>query len=823
MDTFFDTRFALHGSSTQYARDRTFLTEHIKLDIEVDISKKSLYCTAFLYIRSINNGVKSIKLDAVDMKVSAVYVDDERATFDYDSKTITIHLKKALSSGKQAVLKIEYDVIDPKLGVYFVTPDRYYPKKPVQVWSHCEPQDARNWFPCFDDPNEKTTTEMLLTVDEEFVGLSNGVLLETTHNKKNKKKTYHWKMNFPHSSYLVMFAVGRFAEIKGEWDGIECYYYFEKGREEDAKRAFGKTPKMLQFFSEKTGYRYPYERYSQVAVTDFIFGGMEHTTFTTQTDGALHDERAVAESWADGLVAHELAHQWFGDLITCKDWSHAWLNESFATYFDALFTEYDRGEEEFLYQIYKNAQAYFVEDRDRYRRPISTNVFTRPGDLFDRHLYEKGSVVLHMLRNVLGEDLFWRSINLYVQKNANRAAETLDLINCIEEATGRNMKKFFDQWIFGAGHPELRVSYFWDEKKSSACVRVVQKQKIDGETPLFTLPLEISVITKKGEKTFNEVLDKKNQLFKFKMNEKPVDVRVDTKNFLLKKIEFIKPRDMWFYQLENEKNVIGKIYATQEVAKSGSERATEALENVFIKEKFWGNQCEIAYVLGMMRTQTAFEALKRCIEHCKHVKSERAVVEALGEYKNEETIEIMKKFLADKKSYIVPAEAVRSLGKTKNMKVLPLIKKSLELESWNDIIKSSAVEGLVQLQDESVLDIVMKYCQKGHPWRTRATALRLLPEIGRGREDVFSLLVESTKDDFSLIKIAAVFALGVYGDERAVPVLEGIVKQKVDERVKRAAEEAIRKIFAWVESDSEVEKLKNENEILRAKLEEFGK
>ncbi len=820
-DSFLDARFALHGAETQYARDRLFSTQHRKLEITANIEKKTLSCKCHNTIKTINNNTKSVQFDAVDMNIKQVLVDDEKAQHNYDSKVLTVHLKKPANANETKTIRIDYEITNPKLGVYFVTPDKHYPKKSVQVWTHCEPQDARQWIPCFDAPNEKCTTEMLLTTDEEFMGLSNGVLVGVEHNKKDKTKTYHWKMSLPHSSYLFMFAVGRFAEIKEKWDNIDIFYYCEKGREEDAKRAFGKTSQMLEFFSKKLGYKYPYERYSQVAVADFIFGGMEHTTITTQTDAALHDERAHAEAWSDGLVAHELAHQWFGDLITCKDWSHAWLNESFATYFDALWTEHDKGEEEFAYHLYKNMQAYFLEDRDRYRRPISTNVFTRPADLFDRHLYEKGSLVLHMLRNILGDELWWKSISNYVKSNANKAAETLDLINAIEAVTGKNMKKFFDQWIFKAGFPEFKVSYYWDEKNSKACIRVVQKQRIDDETPLFSIPLDIIIVTKKGEKTVTESIEKKNHLFSYKLAERPIDVRVDYKNVLLKKIEFMKPRDMWFYQLENDTNVLGKIYAAQELAKTGSKKACDALEKAFIKEKFWGTQSELALSLSTMKTQQAFEALKRCLSKAVHVKSQRAVIEMFGEFKNSQTIETVKQFYADKKSYIVPAEAARTLGKTKDLATIQLIKKFLDLESWNDIIRLSALEGLMQLQDESLLPTIMKYAAKGYNWRTRATALRVITDIGRGNEEVFSLLLESAKDEFTLIKIAAITALGNYGDERAVPILEAITKEKTDERVKRAAEEAIRKIYIWLDTDSETERLRHENEALRAKVEEF--
>ncbi len=268
-------------------------------------------------------------------------------------------------------------------------------------------------------------------------------------------------------------------------------YYCPPGREEDTKRAFGKTPQMIEFFSKKLGVPYAYAKYSQVAAIDFIYGGMENTSCTTQTALTLHDERAHLDFSSDPLVAHELAHQWFGDLVTCKDWSHAWLNESFATYFEALFKEHDMGYDEFMYELRANADAYFDEDKDRYRRPLSTKVYKNTNDLFDRHLYEKGSCILHMIRKQLGEDAWWRSMNHYLTRHRAQGVETVDLIDAIQDATGKNMRPFFDQWVFKGGHPEFKVRSWWDAKEKKVYVRVLQTQSVNEETPLYTLPVDV--------------------------------------------------------------------------------------------------------------------------------------------------------------------------------------------------------------------------------------------------------------------------------------------------------------------------------------------
>ena len=812
-----DPRFALPGTRAQYAPDRDFRTEHIKLEFSFDMQKKTLFGRSVSTLKLLVE-TGQLAFNAVGMKIASVKGRDGKPyRFDYDNEKLTVHLGKKSSAGETFDVIIDYKIIDPKLGTYFIQPDKAYPKKPVQIWTHSEAEEARYWYPCHDAPHEKCTTEMLITVPQDFFALSNGALVNVLEDKKRGENTYHWKMKHPHSSYLAMFAVGKFAEIKDGWDGIPIIYYCEKGREDDARRAFGKTPKMMEFFSKKTGVRYPYEKYAQVAVADFVFGGMEHTTATTQTDAALHDERAHEESWHDGLVAHELAHQWFGDLLTCRDWAHAWLNESFATYFDALFLEYDKGTDEFLYELAENAKLYFCEDKDRYRRPIVTNMFAEPGDIFDRHLYEKGSLVLHMIKKILGDNIWWKCINHYLEKNKNKTVETEDLIASIEEVSGRSMKKFFDQWVYGAGHPELKSTYYWDDKTKEAVIRISQVQRTDDQTPLFSLPVVIDIVTKEGTKRFTETLEEKQKQFRYKLNSNPFDVRIDPDNFLLKKLDVIKPHSMWLYQLENDSNVMGRIFAAQELAKIGNNESVSALAKRFHREEFWGTQAEIALAISAIKTDAAFAALKKMTD-VKSPKARRAVAAAIGEFKTQSSLELLKKMLLDKNSYYVPSEAARSIGKLSHETSMQTLKKHINIESWNDTIKSGVLEGIAKLQTDESISILKENGKYGHHERSRITAIRNLGLIGKGRKDVLDFLIESSKDNYSLVQLVSVIALGDLGDERAIPVLEEMTKGHRDGRIKRQAQESIRKIYTWLDTDLETSEMKERYEKMKKEL-----
>ena len=396
----------------------------------------------------------------------------------------------------------------------------------------------------------------------------------------------------------MSLVAGEYTEIHEEWNGVPIIYYSPPGREGDTRRAFDKTPKMMQFFTEKIGVPYPWAKYSQVSVEDFIFGGMENTSATTMTSAILHDERAHADYSADSIVAHELAHQWWGDLLTCRDWSHGWLNEGFATYFDLLFKEHDLGTDEFRYAVYQDANTYIREDSGHYRRSIVHNVYNHPVDLFDRHLYEKGAMVLHMLRFVLGDDLFWKAMHHYCVKNRGGNVTTEDLQRAIEESTGKNVDWFFHQWVFRGGHPSFKVSYSWEEDTSTAQLTVAQTQTADDLTSIFRMPVQVAFLTSDGRQTFRVNLSQKEQTFYFPLKDKPKMVQFDPGYWCLKTLDFTPPKEMLLYQLKQDEDVIGRIHAAQGLAKLGAPDCIEAIKEAVLTDSFWGVQAEAARALG---------------------------------------------------------------------------------------------------------------------------------------------------------------------------------------------------------------------------------
>ena len=339
---------ALLGVPPVYAPDRPFDTCHIYLDLNVELVRRRLSGFCRTTIKARRAGLRSLSFDAVDLKITKVLFDGKPARFKNADKKLVVTAPKVLAEDEAHDVEVHYSVTNPEAGLHFV-------KSPEQMWSQSQPEDARRWFPCHDTPGEKATSEVRATVPAGFRAVSNGELID--ESKTASKHTYHWKLDRPHSIYLVTLAVARFAEVVSDWDGIPVVYYCEKGREGDARRGFGKTAAAMRIFSEKTGVRYPYSRYAQVAVAEYP-GGMEHTTATTQTDACLIDKQAFVDHDLDTLVAHELAHQWFGDLVTCAEWPHAWLNEGFATYSEVVFLEAEKGHDEALFELLNNRRVY---------------------------------------------------------------------------------------------------------------------------------------------------------------------------------------------------------------------------------------------------------------------------------------------------------------------------------------------------------------------------------------------------------------------------------------------------------------------------------
>ncbi|MFI5362715.1 MAG: M1 family aminopeptidase [Elusimicrobiota bacterium] len=777
---------ALLGKPAAYAPDRAFDSKHISLDLVVDLRRKSLSGSCETTILARRSGVRRLDFDAVGLKVANIRVDGKTARFRHKDGKLSVFLAKDLSETAETIVMFKYHVSNPEAGLHFV-------REPAQMWSQSQPEDARRWFPCHDAPHAKATSEIRARVPAGFRAVSNGVLVE--RETFGGRETWHWKMDRPHSIYLITLVVGRFSEIVEDGDGVPVVYYCEKGREADARRGFAKTAKALQFFSEMTGVRYPYARYAQVAVAEYP-GGMEHTTCTTQTDACLIDKRAALDHDLDLLVAHELAHQWFGDLVTCAEWPHAWLNEGFATYFEVLFQDHDKGRDEAEYELLGNARVYFDEESRRYRRAIVCRTYMDPWTIFDRTLYEKGCWVLHMLKRELGDELWWKAVGHYLRKHADSSVQTSDLVLAVEEATGRNMQAFFDQWVFRSGHPTLRARWSYDAAVKKGSLWVMQTQPSDDAHPPFKFPLHVRVTGRGWVRDFHERAAEKEHRFSWKLPGEPLDVEIDPEFGVLKKLNLAKPAPMWFHQLARGRTAVSRLLAADRVARWGGEKAALALAASVRREKFWGAAVEMVRALASLPGADVDRALESLLSSVKHPKVLRAVVSEVARRARPGADAKLAPLARRHASLGVQAEATRALGALAGGKHLPLVVKNLKTESYRDVLASAAVSALASTRDPKVLPRLKAAAVAPSPYGARVAAWRALADFAAHEPSLVPWLCARVSDADERITLSAVAALGATEDERALPVLERLSKKAGNPRVRVYAVEALTRIKA---------------------------
>jgi aminopeptidase N len=843
--------FELPGAKPHYNPDRPGQVEHIFLDLVLNIPCHSFRGTCSIRLNPVRDGISHLTLDAVNLYIEAVKVEGVSQKFDSDGEQLHVWLTEPTQAGVLVTLEITYGVDKPQRGLYFISPDEHYPKKPVQVWTQGEDEDSRFWFPCFDYPGQLATSEIRVKVPKKYMVVSNGELISTECGDKDT--IYHWSQQQVHPTYLMTLAVGNFAELRDEWQGKPVTYYVEKGREEDARRSMGKTPQMIEFFSQTFGYAYPFPKYAQVCVDDFIFGGMENTSTTLLTDRCLIDERAALDNrTTESLVAHELAHQWFGDLVVIKHWSHAWIKEGMASYCEVLWTDREYGADDAAYYRLQEARSYLSEDGSRYRRPIVTHIYREAIELYDRHLYEKGSCVYHMIRAELGDELFFKAIATFVNDNAHQTVETVDLLRAIEKTTGRNLLFLFDQYVYRGGHPDYKVSYSWDGDSNLAKVTVKQTQATDGNTPndsnLFDLkiPIGFGYTSEEADtptlKTLRVRIHQKEQSFYFPLEEKPQFVSFDAGNHILKTVELEYPLAELKAQLQHDSDPISRIYAAKAIVKKGGLEAVTALSEALVNDRFWGVRSEVATALATIKLDAAFDGLVGGLNDVE-ARVRRTVVESLADIKTYASYKAIKPLVKDgDPSYYVEASACRAIGaiaatnleeKPSEKKVIKRLKWVLETKAgWNEVVRSGAIGGLSSLKtSEDALNLILEYTAAGVPQALRLASIRALGAISTGQtpanvERILERLSQLSQETFFLTQVAVVAALGQMETPKAMSIARSLAQQSPDGRVKRIAEETLSKIQKNIGSDKavqqlrqELDELKKENQELRSRLE----
>jgi len=553
---------------------------HTKLEVKFDWQNQWLFGKATLDIKPYFYSVKKLYLNARGMDIYKVQLVSAKGNSDlkyvYENDSLKIDLDKEYTRNDKYTVFIDYKskpnelktggskaITDDK-GLYFINPKGEDKSKMPQIWTQGETQSNSAWFPTVDSPNEKFTNEIYITVDEKYTTLSNGLLADSKKNTDGTR-TDHWKMDLPHSAYLVMMGIGEFKKVLDTpWKGKEVSYYVEAKYEPYAKNIFGLTPEMIEFFSTRLGTPFAWQKYAQIVARDYVSGAMENTSATLHGEFVYQTERELLDgSKGEDVISHELFHQWFGDLVTAESWSNLSLNESFATYGEYLWQEYKHGVDAADAHSYGSRMGYMMQSSQK-DPPLIRFAYENREDMFDGISYNKGGQILHMLRKQVGDDAFFASLKLYLEKNRFKNAEVHDLRLAFEEVTGEDLNWFFNQWYMTGGHPILDITYSYDDAAKQVKIKVEQKQDFE-ENPLYKLPVYVDLYFGDGAtKTVRRekiTVTQVSQEFSFASDKKPALINFDGEKQLLCIKNENKTTLDYVYQYKNAAKYLDRIEA----------------------------------------------------------------------------------------------------------------------------------------------------------------------------------------------------------------------------------------------------------------------
>ena len=648
---------------------------HTKLDVSFDFSKSWMYGKVWITLHPHFYPTDSLNLDAKCMNINEVSLVKAGKSiplkYRYDSLNLFITLDKTYKAGENYTVFINYvakpnyikrqgsAAISGGKGLYFINPLGKDKKKPTQIWTQGETESNSGWLPTIDKPNQKTTDEISMTVPDKYQTLSNGLLIShRTHS--NGTRTDTWKMDLPHAPYLMMMAVGEYAIIKDNYKGKEVSYYVEKEYAPVARKIFGFTPEMIDFYSRITGVDYPWPKYAQIVARDYISGAMENTTATLHGESAQQDARQLvdANNWED-IIAHELFHQWFGDYVTCESWSNITVNESLADFSEVLWEEHKHGKDAAGEHNYKSMLNYLQGGNGK--KDLVRFYYSDREDVFDLVSYQKGGRILNMLRNYVGDSAFFKSLNLYLRTRKFNSAEAQDLRLAFEEVTGQDLNWFWNQWYYGSGHPKLDINYDYDVAGKTS--KVIIKQTQSGK--IFRLQIAIDLYQGTEKKRYQVWLEHQVDTFAFHSVSKPDLINVDGDKILLCEKTEHKTLDNYAFQYKNAGLYPDRREAIDFAARNqGDDHNALDLLKTAMKDKYSGLR-----LYTLQKLNITNDSVKKSVEPLLVDLAENdskslvraGAIEALGRYKKETYKPLFLQSISDS-SYSIAGKALVALG-----------------------------------------------------------------------------------------------------------------------------------------------------------------
>ena len=677
----------------QSERSRSYDALHYRVALRLDLERRSFQGEATVTLTSLRDGLEAVVLDAEEFTVGRVVSDwGEALRFEQSPSQLTVWMTRPLKLGETRSFTCSYKGADPKVGLRFVEEK---PGNPALVFSDSWPDHVHHWFPCYDYPNDKVTSEIIATVRSGLKVAANGRLVSVSEDPSAGTVTWHWSQDLPHSTYLVFLAAAPYVVVRDSYKSLPVNYWVFPGDERKALPTYGKTPEMIEFFNRTFGYDYPWQKYDQISVPSG--GGAESTSATAMTQAIMVDEQHAADFPAIGIVSHELAHQWWGDLITLRSWAHTWMNESFGTYSDYLYFQHARGDDEAAINRQNKLNAYLREARTRYVRPIVTDRYDAPGDMFDSHTYPKGALVLHMLRNLLGDEPFFAVLRHFLHTYAFDAVDTHDFIRSVKTVTGQNLDWFFDQWLFKPGHPVFDVRSEWDPARKVVRLKVSQVQDFARGIPVFRAPVAVGLVTAGGKTTTTVWVREKDEVFELPADSRPLLVRFDEGHVLVKEMTFPKDANDLVYQLGHD-DVIGRMDAASALGQLKDEpRAIDALAAAAKNDEFWAVRRAAVGALGQSAGARAGATLEDVAVRDAHSSVRAAAIAALGELKDAALAPFFIERFGKDESDLVKTEAVRAAGKAGGAASVEFLRKASSMASHRNMVGNAASEALKAL------------------------------------------------------------------------------------------------------------------------------
>ena len=721
------------GRTEIYRQTHTKTTElkHTKLKVNFDYQKEQMGGEEWLTASPYFYSTDSLVLNAKGMLIHEVALDKNGSKsplkYEYKDDLLKINLDKTYNRNQDYTVYIKYTArpnevsqkgsaaISDAKGLYFINAQGKDADKPTQIWTQGETESSSAWFPTIDKSNQKTTQEIYMTVPDKYVTLSNGIMKSST-KESGGLRTDHWVMDKKHAPYLFFMGVGEYAIVKDKWRNIEVDYYVEKEYEPFAKQIFGNTPEMIEFFSKRLSYDYPWSKYAQITGRDFVSGAMENTTATLHQESAQQKPGDLIDEnrWED-TIAHELFHHWFGDLVTAESWSNLTVNESFANYSQYLWNEHKYGKDIADYGLMKEIKGYMMDPSNISKDLVRFNYHSRE-DMFDGVSYNKGGAILHMLRNYVGDDAFFAGLTDYLKTNEFGTGEAHQLRLSLEKISGKDLNWFFNQWYFGNGNPKISYTTSFEPVKKEVTITLSQNQI--GQNFQFPLSIDIFENGKPTRKNVWVSAKEKND-FTFQVSKNPDLVNLNSDGVLLAEITDTKTPEQFLIQYQNSTQFLSRYKAVE-----------NAIENLT------KNPAALKTVVAALKDSN-FRIRGKALVGLDLSKPDQAKA-ALAE---------VEKMASSDPKTLVQGAAISALGKIKDKKYLPLFEKGMNAVS--NSVKANSLAGIAAVDPSRIASLADKIDLEG---ADEEVISELMPIIVKNKIEKQMAAIASTAAFYPFIK-----------------------------------------------------------------------